>query len=404
MNKYLIILSLVALISCQSKNNFEIPLTQVKKGTFTEEITEEGTIRAVKNTSITTPKISYRYGNMKISSIVEDGTEVNEGDTLVVFNPAELKKAIIDIEQQLEILNAEYEKTKATQESAIEDLKADLEITEISYQISEIKYTNAQFEADLTKREIKLQLETQKIGLNRAREQIGNRLKIHKEELFQKTLGMNQLKIRLKEAKESLDNLFVVSPSKGIAIVRDNYMTRQKWKAGDAPYSGYPIISLPDLSEMMVDTKINEVEVSKIKLGLPVKIKSDAYSDTSYTGTVDYIANLAQPKDRNGKIKVFPITILIDGTETNLLPGLTVSCKILVNEIHDVLILPIETIFEEMGQTYVYMKTGSGFKRQDVIISERNTDFVVIVDGLKENDEVALIDPFFNTQEEEDEK
>ena len=290
---------------------------------------------------------------------------------------------------------------KATQESTIEDLKADLEISEISYQISEIKYNNAKYEAELTKREIKLQLETSLISLNRAREQIENKKKIHKEELFQKKLSMNQLIIRLKEAEESLNKLFVVSPSKGIAIVRDNYMTRQKWKAGDQPHSGYPIISLPDLSEMMVDIKINEVEVSKVSMGLPVRIKSDAFSDTTYFGTINYIANLAQPKDRNGRIKVFPVTILIEGTETNLLPGLTVSCAIRVNEINDVLFLPVEAIFEEAGQLYTYMRSGSGFKRQNIIISERNTDFVVIIDGLKEGDEVALTDPFFNKQEEE---
>jgi len=207
--------------------------------------------------------------------------------------------------------------------------------------------------------------------------------------------------LQLQQAQESLNNLFVVSPSNGIAIVTDNYQTRQKWRAGDQPHAGYPIISLPDLSAMMVDLRINEVEVSKIKLGLPVKIKSDAFSDTTYTGKIDYIANLAQPKDRNGKIKVFPVSVLIDGTQTGLLPGLTVSCTIKTSEIPDVLYLPVECIFEEAGRTFVYLKTGSSFKRINVIISERNTDFVVIADGLAEGAEVALSDPFLNKQEDE---
>ena len=400
MNKALIASVLIILISCQSNNHFEIPLTQVKRGTFVEELTEEGTVHAVNNTAVATPRISYRFGSMKISSIIEDGKEVQKGDTLIVFNPAELKKTIIDAEQQLEIANAEYEKMKATQDSEIEDLKADLQITEISYQISEINYNNAQHESEMTRREMKLQLETVNISLNRARQQIDNKRKIHKEELFQKSLSMNQLKIKLRESRESLNNLFVVSPSNGIAIVRDNYMTRQKWKAGDQPHSGYPLISLPDLSEMMVDIKINEVDVSKVKLNLQVKVKSDAFSDTVYNGKITHIANLAQPKDRNGKIKVFPVSILIDGTKTNLLPGLTVSCTIRVNEITDVLYLPVESIFEEIGQTYVYIKTGSGFNRQNIKIAERNNDYAVIVDGLSEGLEVALTDPFLNKQEE----
>ncbi len=351
--------------------------------------------------AITSPIISYRYGSVKIATIVEDGTEVVKGDTLIVFSPAELKKAIINAEQQLEIASAEYEKLRATQESEIEDLEADLKITEISQEISQINLDNAQFESEVTKREIQLQLETANITLDRAREQIENRKKIHKEELRQKKLNMNQLQKTLNEATESLNSLFVVSPSDGIATVRKNWMTGKKWQAGDQPYTSSPIIDLPDLSEMKCEVKINEVDVSKVKPGLSVSIKADAYSDTTYTGTISTVANLAQPKDRNGKIKIFPVEILIDGDDTQLLPGLTVSCKIKVKEIHDVLYLPVESIFEEFGMTYVYVQSSSGFKRRDIETGPQNTDFIVVEGGLVEGDEVALSDPFINKQEDE---
>ncbi|MBT7465006.1 MAG: hypothetical protein HN686_13535, partial [Bacteroidetes bacterium] len=78
MKKALIASVLIILISCQSNNHFEIPLTQVKRGTFVEELTEEGTVHAVNNTAVATPRISYRFGSMKISSIIEDGKEVQK--------------------------------------------------------------------------------------------------------------------------------------------------------------------------------------------------------------------------------------------------------------------------------------------------------------------------------------
>ena len=403
MNKYLMLILLSFIIACNVKDQTEVPTTQVKKGNFIEELIEEGTVSSVNATSISTPRISYRYGSLKISSIVEDGSEVNKGDTVIIFNPTEVKKAIIDAEQQLEIAKAEYEKMKATQESEIDDLVADLQITEISQQISQINFDNAQFESEITRKEIELQLATANISLERAREQIENNKKIHTEELFQKQLNMNQLNTRLGEANESLNQLFVVSPSNGIAIVKENFMTRLKYQAGEQPYSGFPIIDLPDLSKMMAVAKINEVDIAKVKPGLIVNIQSDAYSDTTYTGVVSKVANLAQPKDRNGKIKVFPTEILIDGENTKLLPGLTISCKIKVNELKDVLYVPVECLFEEFGITYVYQKVGKGFKRKDVVIAEQNNDFVVVREGLAESDEIALADPFLNKQEENDE-
>lgn len=401
MNKYFSPVIFLLFFACSGNNNSEIPVTEVRVGTFVEELTEQGTVQAVKATAISSPNISYRYGSVKIASIIDDGMEVKKGDTLLVFSPAEIKKAIIDAEQQLEIARADYEKQKATQESEIEDLEADLEISRISHEISGIKLENARFESEITKKEIELQLETASISLVRAEEQIENKKKIHTEELRQKELNINQLRKSLGEAEKSLNSLFVISPSDGLASVKDNWMTGNKWQSGDQPYSGHPIIDLPDLSSMKCEVKINEVDVSKIKPGLRVKIKADAYSDTTYNGTISHIANLAQPKDRNGKIKIFPVEIMIEGNETKLLPGLTVSCKIEISEIPGVMFVPVECLFEEFGMPFVYIKSSSGFKRQEVETAQRNNDFIVISKGVEAGDELALADPFLNKQEEE---
>jgi multidrug resistance efflux pump len=397
-NSFLIII-VCLFTACGNSDTENIQTILVERGQFTEELTEEGTVRSVNATDISIPRISYRYGSLKIASIADDGEEVSKGDTILVMSPEEVKKSIIDAEQRLEIAKAEYEKLKATQESEIEDLEADLEIAKISQQISQINFDNAQFESEIKKREIQLQLETAIISLERAGEQIVNKKKIHIEELKQKSLNMRQLNSTLDEANGILDQLFVVSPIDGIVSVKDNWMTGNKWGPGDQPYGGSPIIDLPDMSQLKTEVKINEVDISKIKPGLRVEIKSDAYSDTSYTGTVTHVANLAQPKDRNGKIKIFPVEIVLDGEDNKLLPGLTVSCKIKVQVIPDVLFLPVECIFEEFGINYVYVKTGQGFKRKDIVTAEQNNDFVIIKEGVSEADEVALQDPFLNKEE-----
>ena len=152
----------------------------------------------------------------------------------------------------------------------------------------------------------------------------------------------------------------MISPGSGIAILKDNWMTSQKWQAGDQPYSGTTLIELPDLNEMMAEVKINEVDIAKITPGLKVEIKPDAYSDTIFTGKVIAIANLAQNKDSKSKIKIFPVQIFINNKTVSLLPGLTVSCKIKINELKGVLYVPVEVIFKEQGNEFVYVKIGSG--------------------------------------------
>jgi HlyD family secretion protein len=399
MNKKIILFLCLALAACKGKEIKEVQTTLVKRGTFSEELIEEGTVRAVNSINITAPRISYRYGNLKITNIVNDGKEVDEGDTVIIFDPSEIKKAIITSQQQLEIANAEFEKLKATQQSEIEDLESDLEITRISQEISKIKFDQAVYESEVTKKEINLNLETANISLVRAKEQIENKKKIQQEEIHQKMLSIKQLTVALEDANNTVKNLFVISPAPGIAIIKDNFYTNQKWQAGDQPYSGTILVELPDLNEMMAEVKINEVDVSKISPDLKVEIKPDAYSDTIFSGKVSAVANLAQNKDSKSKIKIFPVQIKIEGRSGNLLPGLTVSCKIIINEIPGVLYIPIESIFKDQGNEFVYIKTASGFKRKDVKIGSVNNDFAIVTEGLAENDELALTDPFINKEE-----
>jgi HlyD family secretion protein len=399
LRKLIFFLLCIGLFACKSKVVNEVSTTLVKRGTFTEELTEEGTVRAINSINITAPTISYRYGGLKITNIVPDGKEVNKGDTILVFDPSEIKKAIIDAEQKLEIANAEYEKLKATQQSEIEDLESDYEISSISQEISKINFEQSVYESDITKKEIRLKLETANIALSRAKEQIENRKKIQQEDLYQKTLSIKQLTTLLDEANSSIKNLFVLSPAPGIAIIEQNWMTRQKWGVSDQPYSGTKVIELPDLNEMMAIVNINEVDVSKILPGMKVLITPDAYSDSTLSGKVTSVANLAQNKEYDSKIKIFPVQIKIDGKSKNLMPGLTVSCKILINEVTDTVFIPIIAVFKDQGSEFVYVKSGSGFNRRNIKVGASNTDFVIVSEGLSGNEEIALNDPFLNKED-----
>jgi HlyD family secretion protein len=399
-----VIILLIILASCKGKEVSDIQVTKVKKGIFSEELTEQGTIEAVNSISVTAPSISYRYGALKIAKIAEDGEEVEKGDTIMIFDPSEIKKSIIQAEQQLEIAKAENEKLKSTQQSEIEDLEADLELARISQEISKINFETSTYEPEATKKEIKLKLESATIALNRAAEQIENKKIIHREDLIQKSLTIKQLTSTLNDANRSLTNLFVVSPARGITIKEENWTTGQKWAVGDQPYSGSKLIELPDLSAMRAEVKINEVDVSKILPGQRVEIRPDAYSDSVYTGKVEAVANLAQNKDYKSKIKIFPIQIRISGESRKLLPGLSVSCKIIVSEIPDVIYIPLESLFREQLNEYVYLKSGSGFKKHQVKAGAINTDFAIIAEGLNENDIIALSNPFLKKEEVKEKK
>ncbi len=398
----LLLLYILLFICCSPEIKKSVQTYVVKKGEFDINVVETGEVQATNSTNISSPAMSWRFGVLKIMKIIEDGAEISEADTVIIFDPSEVQKAIIDANSELEIAKAELMKLKAEQESKIQELEADLKVAKISHEISQIELGLATFESDIKKKEIGLNLEQSKISLDKAADEIEDQKEIHREEQHQSQLKIKQLENNLEEANKTLRNLTVTSRSSGVAIIRKNWSTGDKWNVGDIPWSGLPLIDLPDLRELRAETEINEVDISKIKLDQEVEIQLDAFSDTIYTGTVKEIASLAKYKDeeKKSKVKIFPVEILINGTSKELMPGMTVSCKIIVDKIDNVLFVPIEAIIKEGNTDYVFQKSGNSYKKQEVEVGLANNDYIIIEKGLKEGDQIALSDPY----KEEDEK
>lgn len=389
-----LLLCLMFLSACGKKETQQIPESRVMKGTFFLDLYEEGEIEAIQSTNIVAPRISWRYGNLKITEMVKDGQEVKAGDTLIVFDPSEVLKSIVDAESTLEIERAEYDRMIAQQQSDLEDLRAGYEVARISHEISRIRFESSEYESEINKKQIQLNLDKADIALQRAKEQIENRIKIQKEEIKQKELSIQRFVLRLDEAHETLRQLSVVSPTSGVAIISRNRSTNNKFQIGDQCWAGLPIIQLPDLSSLKATVQINEVDISKISKGLEVQIKPDAFSDSTFTGKVNSVANLAINKERSTKIKVFPVEILVNEADKNLLPGLTVSCRIIMDRLEDVLYIPLDALRMEGERYFVYRRSGNGFEKIEIETGISNTDYVVVLDGLKAGDAIALIDPF----------
>jgi len=401
-----VLLALLAGISCSDNKEKpeETALGEVKRGTLYLELYEEGEIEAINSTNILSPNISWRYGNLKITQMVKDGKEVEAGDTLLVFDPSEVNREVLDAESRLEMNLAELEKLEAQHQSDMEELRADYEVTRLSQEISRIRFESAVHEADIRRKEIQLNLEKANIALARAKEQIDNRIKIQKEEVKQRQLSITQDRNRLDEAQETLQKLHLISPTPGIAIINRNWSTGVKFQIGDQTWSGFPVIQLPDLSALRAVVRINEVDIAKVKNGLQVEIKPDAFSDSIYSGVVTSVANLAVNKEGSTKIKVFPVEVDIREKSDKLLPGLTVSCRILIGKIENALMVPIDAVMTGEGQTFVYRKTTAGYEKVLVETAERNSDFIVITKGLEEGDKVTLTDPFLKEEEKKEEE
>jgi RND family efflux transporter MFP subunit len=271
-------------------------------------------------------------------------------------------------------------------------MEADLEKSRIQHQIAKLNLDMADYKADIEKKKIELQLKNAAIDLDRVKEKIAKQKNINQQVLSKLALRANQAETKLEEALSTMERLTIKAPGPGISIIERNWSTDNKFQVDDQPWRGQYLIRLPDLSTMQAKVMVSEVDISKIKLDQTVKIRMDAYPDSSFNGKVVDVATLARNKDRESKVKIFDVTILIDGDDQKLMPGMTVSCEVLINKIPDTLFVPLEAVFKNDQGPFVYLKNGSDFDVRQISTGQESDDYVLIDEGLEENDEISLMD------------
>jgi len=125
-----LLLLIGALFSCQQK---DISIKKILRGTFFQTIVETGELDAVNSKSFVMPRYGRYWYEMKIIGLLEHGTIVSIGDSLMCFDPSEIKKFIIERETQFENQKANLAKLNVELDNRRSDLESSLRSEEVAY-------------------------------------------------------------------------------------------------------------------------------------------------------------------------------------------------------------------------------------------------------------------------------
>jgi HlyD family secretion protein len=200
---------------------------------------------------------------------------------------------------------------------------------------------------------------------------------------------------KLALSQQQLARTEVRADVSGIVVYRDVFFgsEQRKPQVGDQVWANQPLLILPDISRMVVETKVRETDIHKVERNQGVKVRVQAYPDLKLTGVVTLVGTLAQEEKERRGAKFFGVTIQIEGSEARLRPGMTAQVEIEVQERPRALFVPLQAVFEREGRSLCYVVRRGRLQAQDVVTGPSNQDFVVIETGLREGDRVALRDP-----------
>ncbi len=203
-------------------------------------------------------------------------------------------------------------------------------------------------------------------------------------------------KTQLEKLDKQLEKCIIKAPQAGIVVYsKDRYWDpSSKIRVGAMIDFQQTIFRLPDLDNMQVKVKIHESNVKKVKEGQKAEIRVDAHTKAVLHGTVEKVATIADSRgywDEGGTKEYVTIVKIDDLPEgAGLKPGMTAEVEIMVNEVSDVLIVPVQAVTAREDDHYSYVLGTGGYERRAVSLGENSETHVEIKEGLSENERVAL--------------
>lgn len=220
----------------------------------------------------------------------------------------------------------------------------------------------------------------------------------------------------------------VVAPMDGVVLTKNVEIGESITSGVSSFNAGTVLFTVADVSRMIVKAGVNEVDIGKIHVAMPVKVTLDAYPKVLFNGKIDRIAPAVRLDD---KVRVFDVEIRLDAQGRELRSGMTANIEVIGERINKVLTVPVEAVFKRDDQEIVYVKKAIDpkafaeaakkkakssddpkkedkdawkqfFDKRVVTTGLADNGKVQILTGIKVGEEVALEDPTLSKKDQEE--
>lgn len=399
-----IIIAMLVFNKLVSKKDIASSYTEVKRGPFEITVSNSGDLEAEKSVDIKGPEIlgsnqgrqgggggrDFHISNFKIQDIVPEGTIVKEGDYIAQLDRTDYDNNLKTAIENLTTLQSNLDMAILDTALTLTDLRNAIRNQVITVEEAEITLAQSKFEPPATIRQAEINLNKQERALEQKQKNYSLRKAQALSDIKQKKRLFTVGTELIKSLQDFLAKFTITAPSPGMVIYKEEFNGSKRKTGSTVNPFDRTIATLPDLSSMISQTYVNEIDVNKIKNGQKVTMTIDAMPGKSWTGTVYNVANIGEQLE-NSDAKMFEVLIRINGVSMELRPGMTTYNKIIINSYNDVIYVPTECVYTGTdGITFVYKKNKT---RQVVVLGEMNDKNIIVKQGLEPGTSIYLIAP-----------
>lgn len=327
------------------------------------------------------------------------------------YRELEGPRQIKDSEMKLKRAEAELEDARKDHEEALEmyqqDLVAGSEVkkAELRRQAAEFGFESARMAHDVLLR-FTSKIDLQRLQQNRedAEKRLAS-IKPYMEALVSQRRAafskaervLSEQKSRLEKKEKDIVNCRIVSPADGMVAYGSPDVNR--WggenaavdlRVGNRVGTRQTIMYIPDLSRMSLVMRINEMDIGRIRKGQAVVARADAHPEIFLHGQVEKVGLMGSRGAWWDETVKFEVVCAVTETFDWFRPDLKAKIEVFIEELTDVIHVPIDAVYERNGKTICYREDGS---EQPVVIGNSTADRVEIKKGLNADDRILLTKP-----------
>lgn len=383
-----------------------VPTARVTKGPLKLTVHAVGDLRAGRTVTIVAPPVG---GMLRIVSLVQTGMTVKAGAPVVEFDPADQQYALEQARSELD--EAEQGIVKIKADAAVQAAEDEVALLTARFDVrrSELDTAANEFIGAMEAEKNKLSLEEARRRLAQLLEDVKSRAATNSASLAVALEKRKKAQLAMQRAQQTIDSLVIKAPFDGVVSLKENRdasggmifwgMILPEYRAGDQIWPGRPVVDVIEAGRMEVRAKIDEGDRPNLVAGQPAVVEVDALPGEKFTariGQLSGLANRANFFESASVTRLFDVTLQFDQPDPRLKAGVSVRVTLDGKELQGALQVPRQAVFDKNGKNFVFVKTGERFEPHDVQVEQR-TESRVVISGLPEGAEIALVDPTART-------
>jgi multidrug resistance efflux pump len=377
-----------------------VPTTRLAKSPLKLTVHAIGDLRAGRTLTLVTPPVGG--GSLRIVKLVATGVPVKKDDVVVEFDPADQLYALA--QAQSELKEAEQEIVKMKADAAVQKAQDDVAMLTARFDVrrGELDTTANELIAAIEARKNVLSLEEARRRLAQLEEDVKSRAETNKASLLVVEEKRNKALIATQRVQQVIDSLVLRAPLDGVVSLKENrdaaggmFFGQQlpEYREGDQVGPGRPVADVIEAGRMEVRAKVDENDRGNLTEGQRAMVYVDALPGEEFTAKVGALAGLANRAFwESSATRLFDVTFHFDKIEPRLRAGSSARVVVDGNTLDGALHLPRQAVFARSGKNHVFVRVDQRFEQREVKVTQR-TESRVVVEGLTEGLDIALVDP-----------